>query len=197
MNINTDITGVILAGGQARRMQGDDKGLLELSGKPMIEHVLERIKPQTGSIIISANRNLEKYSRYGYPVLEDTISGYQGPLAGILSAMIHVGTGYIFTVPCDTPYLPRDLLNKMLDTMHTDNKNICVAFDGQHIHPVIALISCELKNSLEQFLKSGQRKAEIWVKEQNTAVADFSDCADAFVNINTYKDKDLIEKHEH
>ena len=106
-----DVTGVILAGGLARRMGGVDKGLVELAGRPMIEHVLDALRPQVGPLLINANRNLDRYSAYGHPLINDTLAGYLGPLAGVLSAMQRLVTGYLVTVPCDAPRLAPALVS--------------------------------------------------------------------------------------
>ncbi len=186
--IQTDnISAVILAGGKGRRLGGQDKGLVEYHGKPLIEHVLTRIKPQLDTIIINANRNQDIYTRYGFPVISDELSDFQGPLAGFASAMKYVKTDYILTLPCDGPALPVDLVQRMREQLNlcTEDNCMTVAHDGKRIQPVYALIPVSLQHSLEHFLATGERKIDLWYAEQHIKLVDFSAEKDAFLNINT------------
>lgn len=184
------ITAVILAGGKARRMGGQDKGLVELAGRPLIEHVITRIEPQVGQILINANRNTEQYARYGYPVVSDSLSDFQGPLAGFLAAMQQVESEFIVTIPCDGPCLPDDLVSRLYNALQAAQAEIAVAHDGNRMQPVYALISTRLQPSLEAFLASGERKIDWWYERHNTVTADFSDAPDTFLNINTLEERD-------
>ncbi len=181
------VTGVILAGGKGRRLDGQDKGLVLYQGKALVEHVIDRIRPQVANIIINANRNQQTYKDLGYPVISDEMSNFQGPLAGIASAMKTVKTDYIITLPCDGPLLPENLVTKMLTTFNKScpsSNGIAVAHDGIRMQPVHALIPTKLINSLEEFLLSDDRKVDHWYAKHNIVLVDFSDQADAFLNIN-------------
>lgn len=195
MNIaETDnITAVILAGGCGSRLGGQDKGLLEFAGRPIIEHILEAISPQAGAVIINANRNLEDYSKYGHPVISDEMDNYQGPLAGFAAALAACSTDYILTLPCDCPFVPADLIARMSRAMLEQHAELAVAHDGQRMQPVYALIPRTLETSLLQFLDSGERKIDRWYTLHTTALADFSDVADTFFNINTDDDRRLAD----
>ena len=180
-----DVTALVLAGGRGQRMGGTDKGLIELSGKPMIEHILERLEPQCDHIIINANRNVDRYAVYGHPVLRDSLGDYQGPLAGFSTGLKHAKTPFIVTLPCDAPDLPADLVERMLTVMNERQADITVAHDGERMQPVYALIKTALHENLDQFLASGDRKIDRWYALNNTVTVDFSDVRDIFRNINT------------
>lgn len=174
---------VILAGGQASRMGGHDKGLVELAGKAMIEHVIEALKPQTSSIIINANRNHDRYQAYG-SVFGDNIQNYPGPLGGMHAALHHIDNEWIGFVPCDCPRLPSDLVTRMANACQEDT-DIAVAHDGDHIQPVVTLINRRILPKLEAFLANGDRKIILLYRQCNMITVDFSDQQNAFVNLNT------------
>ncbi len=183
-----NITAVILAGGKGRRLGGQDKGLVEYHGKPLIEQVLARIKPQLNTLVINANRNQDIYEHYGFPVISDDMTGFQGPLAGFASAMEYVKTDYILTLPCDGPLLPLDLVGRMLKKIShypTQAHSLAVAHDGERIQPMYALIPVSLRQSLEKFLAKGERKIDLWYAGNETILVDFSDNKAAFLNINS------------
>jgi molybdenum cofactor guanylyltransferase len=184
-----DITAVILAGGQGRRMGGRDKGLLEFDGKPLVATLIDRIKSQTPGIVINANRNLDDYRRFGYPVISDQLADYQGPLAGFAAAMAAVDTDFILTLPCDSPLLEADYARRFLDSYARRPAPVQVAFDGERLQPVHALIKVDLLPSLKRFLDSGERKIDRWYAQHDYARVDFSDCVDMFRNINTPADQ--------
>ena len=138
MNIKSDVTGVILAGGQARRMGGQDKGLVMLDGKPMIEIIIDVFKPQTAKLLINANRNHDRYSQYGLELVADELSGYCGPLAGMASALKTINSDYMVTAPCDSPFIPIDLVQRLADALENKSTDISVAHDGERIQPVSA-----------------------------------------------------------
>lgn len=186
------ITGVILAGGRARRMGGDDKGLVALAGRPMIEHVLSRLEHQVHSLIINANRNLDRYAQYGHRVVSDPSDDFSGPLAGMASAMGTANTPYILTAPCDCPVLPKDLAHRLASTLSDANADIAVAHDGERMQPVFALMSVALRPSLEQALAEDERKIDRWYARHTVALADFSDQAQAFRNVNTPQERDAL-----
>ena len=188
-----DVTAVILAGGKGRRMEGKDKGLVELANRPLIEYVIDAIKPQVAAIILNANRNQQQYSLYGYPVISDMLEDYQGPLAGFFSAMEKATSSHIVTLPCDGPLLPNDLVDRLIFAL-TDNKaEIAVAHDGDRMQPVYSLIPTTLIASLKTFLDSGERKIDFWYKQHKVALADFSDCPETFRNINTAEQRDELQ----
>jgi molybdenum cofactor guanylyltransferase len=184
-----EITGVILAGGRARRMGGQDKGLIELDGKPMVEHVLAILKPQVSGIVINANRSLDRYARYGHPVISDELSDFQGPLAGIASCMTHIVTPYILTAPCDSPLLPEDLGLRLCHALIGTQADIAVAHDGDRMQPVFSLLKRDLRLSLIAFLEEGERKIDRWYARHKLALADFADRPDTFLNINTPQER--------
>ena len=182
------MTGVILAGGQAKRMGGQDKGLIDLAHKAMIEHVIVILRPQVETIIISANRNPKIYERFGYPVIPDIVGGYVGPLAGMASGMRFAKTPYIVTAPCDSPLIPSDLVERLYTAMERVGANISVAHDGICIQPAFALLESSLWGSIRAFLEAGDRKVDLWYGGQKTVLVDFSDKPNAFLNINTSED---------
>lgn len=190
-----DITGVILAGGRARRMGGEDKGLIRLNGRPMIEFVIEGFAPQVASLMINANRNLERYRQLGnYPVIEDIVTGFAGPLAGMASAMQNAQTPYILTVPCDSPFVAEHLAQHLYAALKHQQARLSVASDGQRMQPVFALLPRDLLTDLHDFLNNGGRKIDHWYLRHKTALADFSSAADCFLNINSREDLLSIEK---
>ena len=194
MTINAqNITAVILAGGQGVRFSGLDKGLLELNKRPLIQHLVNRIKPQVSKIIISANRNLDTYKNLGFPVFEDDIRGYAGPLAGILKALQQSQSDWLLTVPADSPFIPIDIAQQLISSVQ--NKKIAIPHDGKHLQPTFALIHKSMEASLKDFLDKGERKARVWMQQQPHIIVDFSDKTDAFTNINTEGELKNAEKH--
>ncbi|MBF8270351.1 MAG: mobA [Gammaproteobacteria bacterium] len=177
----------------ARRMGGQDKGLLKVAGKPLIEHVINSLRPQVSSLIININRNLDSYKSYGIPMVVDSISGYHGPLIGMASCMCVVDRDYMVTVPCDSPNLPTDLVQRLYNGLIREQAEISVAHDGEYIQPVFALMQTNLLDSLLAFLDSGERKISKWFDRHKLATVDFSDEPDAFININTPEDIEQIE----
>lgn len=188
-----EITGVILAGGQARRMQGKDKGLVLLNNKPMIEYVINILKPQVNNLLINANRNLDKYSAYGFDIVSDQLSGYHGPLAGMASALDRVTTPLMLTAPCDSPFIAEDLAERLMSALESEKADISVAHNGERIQPVFCLIKKELVSSMKDFLNKGERKIDKWFKQHSLAIADFSDIPKTFDNLNTIEDIQSIE----
>ncbi len=187
---NQDVTAMILAGGMARRMGGEDKGLIDLGGRPLIDHVLERIRPQVSQVVINANRNLERYAEFGCPVISDTLNDFQDPLAGFLAVMQQVDSDYIVTLPCDGPCLPGNLVARLHEARQAAGADIAVAHDGQRMQPVYALIATSLQTSLEAYLQEGERKIDWWYNKHHTVTVDFSDAPKTFLNINTPEDRE-------
>ena len=187
------ITAVILAGGRAQRMGGEDKGLLPVHGKPMIEYIIDTVRPQVGQILINANRNLERYQQYGYPVVSDIIGEYLGPLVGMASGIQNVQTEYVATVPCDSPLLPHDLVSNLYNQLQKEDAELAVAHDGDRMQPVFALLRCDLLPDLLHYLEAGGRKIDTWYAQHRAALADFSNASNAFMNINSPSDQEAIE----
>jgi len=192
--MSLQIDAVILAGGMARRMGGNDKGLVELQAQPMIKHAIDRIKPQVREILINANRNQNRYAEFGYQVISDEDSGYLGPLAGMITAMGQTQANYLLVVPCDCPLLPTDLVERMLSQLEKENADLAVASDGKREQPVVLLLKPELRGSMKAFLDAGERKIDFWYAKHNFAVADFSDQPNAFVNVNTPEQKQQLSE---
>jgi molybdopterin-guanine dinucleotide biosynthesis protein A len=179
----TGVSGIVLAGGMGRRMGGVDKGLKELRGKPMVQHVLERLAPQVDELVINANQNLERYRAFGYRVVADEIGGFAGPLAGLHAGLEAVKHPLAVTAPCDSPFLPLDLVSRLRDELK-DN-DLAVAKTGTQPHPVFALVRRECRDSLQAFLAGGGRKIDAWYAALKVVEVSFDDEADAFRNINT------------
>ncbi len=192
---NENVTGVILAGGKARRMGGVDKGLININGKAMIQYVLDTMKPQVHEILINANRNVSEYEKFGYLVVSDQLKNFQGPLAGIAASMAMAKTKYICTCPCDGPLIAKNLVSQLFSTLSEDNDiKIAVAHDGKRMQPVYALIDCELYTSLLDYLMTGERKLDLWYAQHNFKTVDFSDKQDCFINVNTPEDQLTISQ---
>jgi len=190
-----DVTAVVLAGGRARRMGGQDKGLVMLNQLPLIGYALDALHDQVDAILINANRNIDRYAALGYRVVEDRHSGFHGPLAGMASALSAMRTRYLVTVPCDSPALPRDLVDRLLAALARNGAELAVAHDGTRMQPVFALLQGSLLPSLERFLDGDGRKIDQWYAQHRVALADFSDQPDAFANVNTPDDlAEMAEK---
>jgi molybdenum cofactor guanylyltransferase len=181
------ISGLILAGGMGRRMDSRDKGLVEFRGKPMVAHAIDRLRPQVTSLVINANRNIEIYAAFGFPVVSDEVSGFAGPLAGLHSGMHACETALIATVPCDSPFLPLDLIERLHAALQSQDADIAVASTGGQLQPVFALYKTSLVASLEKFLIEGGRKIDKWYEQHKTVPVDFED-EHAFSNINSVEE---------
>ncbi len=179
----TSITGVVLAGGLGRRMGGVDKGLQLLHGKAMVAHVLDRLTPQVAEVLVNANQNHDAYARFGHRVVPDEIGGFSGPLAGLHAAMKVAAHPLVVTVPCDSPFLPLDLVLRLEKNM--EGKELAVAKTGDQPHPVFALVRRSVLPGLEAFLSGGGRKIDAWYASLKVVEVSFDDEADAFRNINT------------
>ena len=188
-----NISAVILAGGQGSRLGGLDKGLLKLKKIALVQHLINRLQPQVAEIIISANRNIESYSKLGFPVYRDDIADFAGPLAGILKAMQECKNEWLLIAPADSPFVPDDLAARLAGNIQ--NNKIAIAHDGKNLQPTFALLHKSLAASLEQFLKQGERKTRVWMQQQEHAIVDFSDKAKAFVNINTAIELEKAEQY--
>ena len=180
------VAGIVLAGGLGRRMGGVDKGLQPLHGRPMIQHVLERLRPQVAEIVINANQNLERYGALGHRVVSDAITGFAGPLAGLHAGLQAITSPLAVTVPCDSPFLPADLVERLRGAL--GGNDLAVAKTGDQPHPVFALVRQSVAGNLETFLASGGRKIDAWYAALKVVEVTFDDEADAFRNINTIEE---------
>lgn len=187
------ITGLVLAGGQARRMGGADKGLVPVAGRPMVEHVLAALAPQVGPLLINANRNLERYAAYGHRVVPDTRKGFLGPLAGVLSALAVLETDYLLTAPCDSPLIAPDLAERLHAALLAHDADIVVARDAERQQPTFLLLRRGLAADLGEFLDSGGRKIDRWFERHRLAEADLSDRPECFVNVNDPGERERVE----
>jgi molybdopterin-guanine dinucleotide biosynthesis protein A len=188
------VTGVVLAGGLGRRMGNVDKGLQLLEGRPLIGWVLQRLAPQVREVFINANRNRETYATFGHRVIEDRIGGFAGPLAGLHSGLSEAHHALIISVPCDTPFLPEDLVSRLLAPLKDESVDLSVAKTGTQPHPVICLAHKRLLPHLAAFLDNGGRKVDAWYSSLNVAEVAFDDQPRAFSNINTLEELHAIER---
>jgi molybdopterin-guanine dinucleotide biosynthesis protein A len=188
------ITGVVLAGGMARRMGGRDKGLVQFADRPLVEWAIEAVAPQVSRLLINANRNREIYAAYGLPVVADEIGGFQGPLAGFASAMAAADTPWLLTVPCDGPFPPPDLAERLCAALIAEDAEIAVAAENGRMQPVYALIPVALADRLQAFLAAGERKIDRWYARHKTVLADFGDRPGCFANINSDEDSAALAK---
>jgi len=190
------LTGMILAGGQGRRMGGRDKGLEPFAGRPLVAHVHERLAGRVAEVLINANRNVERYRPLADRVVTDAEGGYQGPLMGIYTGLRAATTPWLVVVPCDTPALPGDLVARLVAGIgeNEGEHDIAVAFDGERLHPVVALIRTSLADDLAAALADGERKIDRWYARHAWCRVNVSDCPDAFANLNTDDEKQRLER---
>jgi molybdenum cofactor guanylyltransferase len=181
----TSITGVVLAGGQGRRMGTVDKGLVVLDGRPMVGYVLARLAPQVDEILINANQHFADYAAMGYRVVADAIGGFAGPLAGLHVGLSQAAHPLVATVPCDSPFLPSDLVARLHAALDARDADLAVARTFDQPHPVFALVRTRVLPHLAHFLESGGRKIDAWYATLATVEVAFDDEAEAFRNINT------------
>lgn len=180
-----DITGVILAGGQGSRMGGLDKGLVPLAGRPMVAHVLAALRLQVGEVLVNANRNEETYRALGCVVVSDALVGYQGPLAGMASGLAAADTPLVQFAPCDSPFLPADLVERLHAALAAGGADLAVPRAEGRLQPVFALVRRQRLASLQAFLARGERKIDRWFADERGVEVDFSDQPEAFSNVNT------------
>ena len=185
-----EITAVILAGGQALRMNGEDKGLIVFRELPLITHVVNVTKPKVSQILISANRNFEEYANFG-KVISDDLEGYQGPLAGISKALKVCSTPYLLVLPCDSPLIDEALIDSLIEKMEISKVDICVAHDGSIMHATFALMQTKLEKSLEVFLEEGGRKMALCYRQHSLERIDVSSHLEVLTNINRPEDFNL------
>ncbi|MDN8601781.1 molybdenum cofactor guanylyltransferase MobA [Citrobacter enshiensis] len=183
MNLDSAITGVVLAGGKARRMGGADKGLLELDGKPLWKHVADNLLSQLETVVINANRHRDIYQKSGLRVIPDSLADFPGPLAGMLSVFLQEKGDWFLFCPCDTPYIPRDLVARL--KAQRSDAAVAWVHDGERDHPTIALVNRSVQPLLQDYLQSGERRVMVFMRLAGGHAVDFSDQKDAFVNVNT------------
>jgi molybdopterin-guanine dinucleotide biosynthesis protein A len=188
------ITGVILAGGRGSRMGGVDKGLRLLRGKPMVAWVIERFAPQVDEVLINANQNHETYARFGYRVIADAIAGFAGPLAGLQRGLAEAAHPLVATAPCDSPFVPLDLVARLRSALEHARADLAVAKTGEQPHPVFCLCRRTALPGLSAFLAAGGRKIDAWYSSLQVVEVGFEDQEDAFANINTDQELDLFER---
>ncbi len=196
-----NITALVLAGGRGSRMGSVDKGLQPFNGLPMVVHVLARLAPQVDAVIINANRSVDEYaaigdSQGGCRVIPDAIDGFAGPLAGLQVGLLNATTPLVMTAPCDSPFLPLDLVARLFTALEKANADLAVAKTFDQVHPVFCLVKRDLEPHLRAFLETGQRKIDKWYASLNVVEVSFDDAASAFENINTLADLQKLESLE-
>ena len=187
------ITGVVLAGGLGRRMGGVDKGLQLLNGRPLVGHVVERLAPQVDELLINANQNGERYAAFGHRVVPDEIPEFAGPLAGLHAALSAAAHPLVATAPCDSPFLPADLISRLFSALTATGADLAVARTFDQPHPVFCLCKRDVLPHLTEFLASGGRKIDRWYATLKVVEVAFDDEADAFENINTREELGRFE----
>ena len=174
VNLKLKIAGVILCGGRGQRMGGSDKGLVELQGKPLVEYAIELLRPQVGEVMINANRNQEAYTRYGLEVISDIEGGFLGPLAGMASAMRATKMELVVAIPCDSPLLPADLVQRLYQSWFEHSADIAVASSGDRLQPVFSLLRANLLPSLLDYLGKGERRIDRWYQQHSMVQTGYS-----------------------
>jgi molybdopterin-guanine dinucleotide biosynthesis protein A len=182
-----DVIGVVLAGGRGSRMGGADKGLVSFQGRALVEWTAQRLRPQVAELLISANRNIERYAALGYPVVQDEFPDYAGPLAGLHAALARARFDLVCSVPCDGPCLPLDLVQRLRSGLDRTQADIAIARAAGRVHPVFCLCRKGVRQDLEAYLSAGERRLESWYRRLRHVEVDFDDPA-AFRNINTPDD---------
>lgn len=188
------ITGVILAGGRATRMNHQDKGLVLYKNAPLISYAIAAMLPVVHDVLINANRNLSEYKRFNLPVVADQTRSFDGPLAGILTALCHSTAEILLVMPCDSPLITAAHLQKLLTALIESERDIAVAFDGERLHPVFLALKTTVKESLEHYLNSGERKMARWIKQHNFVTVDFSSEPTVFFNLNSMSELSDLEQ---
>lgn len=193
MSGQNKVTGVVLAGGLARRMGQQDKGCLLFKQQPLVSYALAAMAPLTDELLISANRNQDSYRQFGYPVLDDGNNHFNGPLAGILAAMQVAQQPILLVMPCDSPLLETRHVQRLLNRLN-EQTDIVVAFDGERLHPVFSALKTCLQTDLQAYLQRGERKLQSWFEQHALLRVDFSDEPEIFANINTPEQLLALEK---
>lgn len=165
-------------------MGGTDKGLQNFDGAPLIAHVLRRIVPQVGPMLISANRNIDRYASFGYPVIADGTADFRGPLAGLYAGLMACTTDYLIAVPCDAPFVPDDLVDRLAASFANDDCDLAVASTGGRLHPVFCLMRRDVSSALGRHIEAGGRRVHGWIATMRMRAVSFPD-ESAFSNLNT------------
>ena len=187
------VTGIILAGGLGRRMGGVDKGLVAFQGQPMVASVIDRFGLQVDELLINANRHQEEYAAFGYRVIPDAMTGFAGPLAGLQTGLMAARHDLVATVPCDSPFLPQDLIARLKSALESESAQLAVAVTCGQSQPVFCLCRRNVLPHLTDFLHQGGRKIDAWYASLKVAEVNFDDEADAFININTPQELDAAK----
>lgn len=182
------VSAIVLCGGRGTRMGGVDKGLVTLVNQPLVQFVLARLKPQVDEIFINANRQIAQYQAFNYPVLSDEDSNFIGPLAGFKLGLQHATHDYLLTVPCDSPFIPADLVTHLSTHLIQHDADIAVASSDGAAHPVVSLCKTAALDSLCAYIASGERRVSAWQKSLRYVEVDFSDAREAFINLNTFEE---------
>ncbi len=193
---NSTIAGVVLAGGRARRMNNQDKGLIHFKSRPLIYYAIEALSSVCQQTFINANRNFVDYDAFGLAVISDQTDSFDGPLAGILTTLLHTDADLLLVMPCDTPYFKAEHLLRLLTARAEHDADIAVAFDGIQLHPLFLAFKTSLTENLQEYLASGQRKVGDWLKPLNSVYVDFSHEPNIFININTSDELAALETRD-
>jgi molybdenum cofactor guanylyltransferase len=192
--------GLVLAGGQARRMGGGDKALIEIGGKPILERVLARLRPACARIVLNANGDPARFAKFGLPVVPDSVPDFAGPLAGILAGLDWAAANapdiaWMVSAPGDCPFLPANMVARLHEVSVVENKPLACAQSGDWRHPVVGLWQVALRDDLRHALtKEGLRKIEVWTARHGVALASWPDTpVDPFFNVNTPEDRARAE----
>ena len=192
MTEQNKVAGIVLAGGMARRMDNQDKGLIEFAGRPLVDYARDRLQSVANQIGISANRNLDQYQNWGFAVIKDTSDTFAGPLAGVYAALEYFDADVLVVMPCDSPLFSEEHLQRLIDGL-SDQIDIVIASDGQNVHPVFMVLKTQLKASLENYLSNQGRRVQDWVMQQSWGVVEFNDAINIFANINTVEELRELE----
>lgn len=193
----TPVTGVILAGGLARRMYNQDKGLVPFKGQALISYAIKAMTPLVTEVLINANRHHDAYQQFGFRVVADQTDQFDGPLAGILTAMFAAQNPVLLVMPCDSPLITTVHLERLLIARAAEDSDVAVAFDGERLHPVFLAIKTHLSTHLQAYLDRGERKLECWLQQHKWVTVDLSDVAEVFVNLNTLEELRVLEATFH
>lgn len=195
--LRASTAGLILAGGQGARMQDADKGLVLLGSEPMVAHVAQRLAPQVCTLIISANRNVQRYAEYGRVVSDDAVLGaWQGPLAGVAAGLAAWSGEWLVTSPCDTPFLPVDLASRLIEAALANKTSLAAARVQSQRHSVCMALRTDLLPDLLDYLQGGDRKVDLWQRKVGGIDVHFDDTPDAFMNVNTPQELSAAQRYD-
>ena len=188
-----DITAIIVAGGRSSRVDGRNQGLLTLHGKPLVQHVTEKLHSQVGQVIINTNSELNRYRKLGYPVFSDNDTLFRGPLSGLVNANSLIKTPIIMTLPCDSPFIPNNLSERLIRSFNENSEQIHVVFDGKQQNMFMMFHQKKL-DSIDEYLNSGGRSIYGWIEQFSATNVDFTDQSECFLNINTLEELECAHK---